>query len=768
MKEKLILARYGQTLEQHSKEVCEYALRRSRLLGIDVNEYEVRMMCILHDIAKALPPFQQYIRGEKVDPKLKQHSILSGLIYYHHRGDIIPTIAILFHHSFLRNLKDIFQMFYDDNLNIKYFLKEQIKYIKNDKRTYNYIANLIGTKNLNDFLKNYDKTVKKLVTELRHLKLKDDIRLKTFASLLQNADKNTLISDSVYYPTSQDWGDNIQEYIFTLNKYNNNSNNKEDIIRKYQNIFAQEARDTIKKIDLDKDKILNLSLPTGGGKTIDSFEVANYLKRNLRGNRKIIYASSFLSIVQQVYNEYKKILQIKNIDKKRINSSTIIPFHSMSKKEIRKYVDDYREYEGFNSRQKIDSWQSDIVITTFAQFFNSILGMDKKVINRFTNLYNSIIILDEVQDIPIELQKLFAMMVNNMAEGMDCRFIFSTATQPYIIDDYIDLVSRDTIKEFLNKVNRVHMTFVHKTDINGFIRDIINSVRRNPDKSHLICLNTKESSRYVYKKLKKAGVADLHLSANTLPNIRRRKLKQIKNSKKPCVLVCTQIIETGVDISFDIGFRDFAPFNSLMQFPGRINRYGLLEKGNVYIYRLKHPEYGNYFCYNVYGRESLNITFYKILKKGSFDFEEKDFMRLYDKYIKYIKRAMSEINDEVLDNIIKQIRNGRYDKLKDFKLIEEIEYQDDYVVLYNNRLKNIIQKIKEIKNNLSNDIVKKYKQLDYLDRLWQILNNYTVSLNNKKVKKYKDFVRKDDDIDINILDKEGYNLIIDDFDFGDE
>ena len=65
-----------------------------------------------------------------------------------------------------------------------------------------------------------------------------------------------------------------------------------------------------------------------------------------------------------------------------------------------------------------------------------------------------------------------------------------------------------------------------------------------------------------------------------------RKLKRLYDSKDGIMLVSTQVIEAGVDISFDVLFTEAAPPTVLTQRAGRIARYGGPLTARVYVFEV--------------------------------------------------------------------------------------------------------------------------------------------------------------------------------------
>lgn len=93
------------------------------------------------------------------------------------------------------------------------------------------------------------------------------------------------------------------------------------------------------------------------------------------------------------------------------------------------------------------------------------------------------------------------------------------------------------------------------------------------------------------------AIAYLHLTTRVRPCDRRcllRVASDLSERQIPFVMVSTQLVEAGVDISFDSVFRDFAPLDSVVQAAGRCNRSyeRAPETGTTTVWQLEPPGEG--------------------------------------------------------------------------------------------------------------------------------------------------------------------------------
>lgn len=128
--------------------------------------------------------------------------------------------------------------------------------------------------------------------------------------------------------------------------------------------------------------------------------------------------------------------------------------------------------------------------------------------------------------------------------------------------------------------------------------------------SVLIVCNTKSQARKLFRRLQKEakqlGGYILHLSTSMCQEHRSNDLKELQNKlyllqddvrngggQQKVICVSTQVIEAGMDISFEAVVRVLAGIDNLVQVIGRCNRsneYGNI--GKVYLIHLKNENLG--------------------------------------------------------------------------------------------------------------------------------------------------------------------------------
>lgn len=191
-------------------------------------------------------------------------------------------------------------------------------------------------------------------------------------------------------------------------------------------------------------------------------------------------------------------------------------------------------------------------------------------------------------------------------------------------------------------------------------------MRIQRDQSVLCIMNTKKTAQELYKKLKKEEKNIYHLSTNMYPKHRKRVLKMIReqlDKNETCIVISTSLVEAGVDLDFDIVYRQIAGVDSIIQAAGRCNRNGKKDvaKSKVYIFDLIDEK--------KVANQKLQIeTATSVLQ----DYEKVDDLTGITDYFKrlYHYRGTSLDKKNIMDEF-KQMRFNFSKVAKEFKLIEE-------------------------------------------------------------------------------------------------
>lgn len=103
----------------------------------------------------------------------------------------------------------------------------------------------------------------------------------------------------------------------------------------------------------------------------------------------------------------------------------------------------------------------------------------------------------------------------------------------------------------------------------------------------LVIANTVARAQEIWDELKRTGTNDLYLLHSRFRPCDRSEIVDKVLDQKRGIVVSTQVIEAGVDLDADLMVTDVAPWPSLVQRFGRVNRYG--EKGGAQIFWVDRP-----------------------------------------------------------------------------------------------------------------------------------------------------------------------------------
>lgn len=333
-------------------------------------------------------------------------------------------------------------------------------------------------------------------------------------------------------------------------------------------------------------KLCRLIVPTGGGKTLSSLRFAiNYCLGH--DMEKIIYIAPFMSILEQNSDEFRAVA----------GSGNFLEHHSnvVAERLESSGQNEYSEYELHTER-----WDSPVIATTMVQFLNTLFSAKTSSVRRMHRLSRAVIIIDEIQAVPIKCVNLLSLAINFLTQVCGAAVVLCSATQPVmdevkfpVISDENESITGDFSRDF--EVFR-RTDIISKIDPYGWDYDeaadfCAEKFRASGDL--LLIVNTKSSALAMFERLKERCQNEaeiIHLSTNMCPQHRRDKIEHIRKllGKKPVICVTTQLIEAGVDISFRCVVRSSAGLDNVVQAAGRCNRHG--EAGGicpVYVIKFK-------------------------------------------------------------------------------------------------------------------------------------------------------------------------------------
>ncbi len=701
--------------------------------GLPIEAEKTRQLlsdiCLYHDLGKYTTHFQNYLleKGE-FDQELKQHArfgafvLLNKLLPEWEAGALLAWYIIVHHHASL----------WDFNELRKWFLQYSQEEVIFDTQMPSFLlASETAKIELKEpDLKQWLQFSGKEAGEKVRFFLKKEVGIQHYYltnllfSLLIEADKLDASDTPQYQKLS------VPAHLVDISKplLLPEGFELKPIAEFSQNELRSYVRWQVAK-RLEDPKIMEhrlftLTAPTGIGKTLTALDFALKLRALIREkeNREaqIIYGLPFINIIEQSITEYDKVLG---------KEAKVIAHYQFADalEQVKKSPSAEDENLNYNQRGlMLDSWQSDIVITTFVQLLQTLIGYKNKLLLKFHHFAGSIIILDEIQAIRLEQLPLVGAALNYLAKFLDARILVMTATRPKIFElAEAQIVSEQNEKllpqtELLPDFEAVFGVF-RRTMIIPCIADVLKDEAEfwedvffgkwSESKSCLVVVNKVSRSLLLFDYFSKKWEKDklknplYYLSTNIVPAhrldvIERVKL-DLKFGKKP-VLISTQSIEAGVDLDFDMAFRDLAPIDSIIQVAGRVNRNNKKELEHAPVYVM---DFGD--CERIYGRVTTTQA-RKSLEKGLKQYPEgigeENYFALINEYFDNVSNNSAYEDSRKIFAAMKQMKyDGPSEKKKNgekyvssFQVIEGQDFAASVFVECDEDATLVLEKFREL------------------------------------------------------------------------
>lgn len=388
--------------------------------------------------------------------------------------------------------------------------------------------------------------------------------------------------------------------------------------------------------------LFKLAAPTGGGKTFSlmGFGLHHAITNNMR---RIIYAAPFTSIIDQTADIYRRFF----------GKDVVLEHHSAVKEE------NLPNDPMGKVRLAAQNWDFPIIVTTTVQLFESLFSNIPSQCRKVHNIANSVIVLDEVQALPIKYLEPILRMLQALSNDYGCSVVFCTATQPAyqhikgLKSQITEIIPSCVITEHFNQLKRVE--YLNKTTQSWNWEAVVTDIQSRACEQVLIVCNSTADAQAGFKAMQSifSEPECFHLSTRMYGAHRRRVLAQIQERLKLTQRIClvsTQLIEAGVDLDFADGYRVIAPLDSVVQTAGRINRNGRLERlGTLTVFRLEGGKFPG-IDYELAARDSC-----KLIERG----EDLNTPQVFEKYF---RRRFKEQNTD-------QQEIQHYRREKEFKTV---------------------------------------------------------------------------------------------------
>ncbi len=621
----------AQVLKEHCEKAAQYGLER-----INKNNFEhtIRLAGWLHDLGKYSDDFQAYISNSLTNPDVKKRRVIhtfTGVIYilekyhneyntkYEKRTSELIAYAIGAHHGLFDSINYKEENEFERRLK---YSKESLQYDAVVKRFYE--LHLTEEQIDKEFqmavveIKDYTEKVIEISrtwqqSESKHSQYNCVVELRYMWGMLIR-----MITSAVMYGDRTDTAEFMQDIshkdktvtaLFWKEQRQFMESELYNKLKLLDNMSINRERQKISeacKVFAKKGNgIYKLFVPTGAGKTLSTIRYA-YSLAELEKKQKVIFVIPLLSVLEQNADEIKKYTKAKECIGK--HHSNIIQEDTYEQR--RNNIQERDACESLKQSQLLaEFWDEPIIITTLYQLLMNMFSERTTYVMRYSAFANSVIVIDEAQSIPLRDIHMFNLAVNFLKEFFNTTVILCSATQPAFenviypirFTKPVQMIGkseeRSRIFKRVNVKNMLTPYGMSNGEIIEFCINIMEEIQ-----SLLIICNTKKQASDLYRKMeycKSENLVIFHLSTSMCLQHRRDTLVEINEclkskSGKKIICISTQLVEAGIDFSFESVVRSLAGIDNIVQAFGRCNRnfeYG--KTTNAYIIKMREENLTN-------------------------------------------------------------------------------------------------------------------------------------------------------------------------------
>jgi len=534
------------------------------------------------------------------------------------------------------------------------------------------------------------------------------VLIKLNYSLLTAADylatHEYMNSDDNHSAKTEDFGvlakrERVEEIIRHLQSYSHNAATYADL-EDHNIVFPEErtknnlnllrkqmAIEVVRQVRQNTDaRLFYLEAPTGGGKTnLAALIIGELFAANGELNKAFL-VFPFTTLITQTFGFLKSSMGLRDDE--------IVELHSKAAFTSKDEQNKEKTEDGFFGDEKKDFIDNlfalyPITLMSHVKFFDILKTNSKEANYLLHRLANSVVVIDELQSYNPAIWDKMLYFIDQYAHYFNIRFILMSATLPKISNlkvgfkeppSFIELLPN--AHRYITNINfsgRVKFEFAlldrGKIDLETLSQSVVKKSEEYANKYGSV----KTIVEFIYKKSASAFQRlfrdnkfydKIFVLSGTILESRRREvinyIKRTVNEKKNILLITTQVVEAGVDIDMDLGFKNVSLLDSDEQLAGRVNRNAGKDYCEVYLFDMDDAQvlYGKDYRYEKTKEMSL-LEKQEILDK-------KDFRKLYEKVLLSIDDSNNPIFQNSISSYKSHIKDLRYrDVDREFKIIDQ-------------------------------------------------------------------------------------------------